>query len=203
MTGQCEYTGSEGPCVRCVRHADEGVRSSCILKSAAQRRQDGITPLEIRSLMDRKPGRGDWAQIQEYPDKLRQPLMIVERRIENRIVAGPPIVTITKEQRRLIDYWKLRVDSWSGGDVWAMAHGLSKAFQSANADDEELRYWSVDANPLLRQEMLIAFFVRTGDFNGLYRLCKSDDFEGYMPWESLKELGARRPDHHHPFQDCH
>src|SRR5579859_3414647 len=117
-------------------------------------------------------------------------LMIVERKVDDRTVAQPPNVSMTKEQRRLINYWKLRLTFAGHGDKVA-AERLSKAFQNANAVNEERSYWTEAENTEVREDMLTALFVRTRDFNGLYRLCRSEDFQGSIPWAVLKELRAR------------
>src|SRR5438105_2428138 len=121
--------------------------------------------------------------------------MMVERRIENRIVAEPPILSITREQRRLIEYWKTRFKFGEYHDEVA-AQRLSIAFQEANADDEELRYWREAGNTSTIQERLIAVFVRQGSFDDLRQWyesqCEDEDWDGALPWQSLRELRARR-----------
>ena len=116
--------------------------------------------------------------------------MIVERKVDDCTVAQPPNVSMTKEQRRLINYWKLRL-TFAGHCDKVAAERLSKAFQNANAVNEERSYWTEAENTEVREDMLTALFVRTRDFNGLYRLCRSEDFQGSIPWAVLKELRAR------------
>ena len=67
--------------------------------------------------------------------------MIVERKVDDCTVAQPPNVSMTKEQRRLINYWKLRL-TFAGHCDKVAAERLSKAFQNASAVDEERSYWT-------------------------------------------------------------
>ena len=122
--------------------------------------------------------------------------MIVGRRVDGS-VTRLPTVSISKDHRRLIEYWKIRVKCTYPRDLVAPQR-LSEAFQAANADQEALEFWRECRNVTryTSSRMASAICARKKDYIGLYEWCKScqEIYFAEETWEALKELRTHTSD---------
>jgi len=116
--------------------------------------------------------------------------MIVGRRVDDS--TRQPTTSISTDQRRLIEYWKIRV-KLSRDYEKVSAQKLSEAFQAANADQEALEFWreARKVSPRIASDI----YVMNKDYNGLYEWCKSRCQERYYgTWWQLRELQKHASD---------